>query len=115
MEYNRTPYGDRGWCVMEEGAAQLAAFYQGTSESQPKLIDISFDEPEPYAVSEKPTVADIEARIDRATFTGKGDKEVVMKQIKEFNTLLHASSGQRTKRFKTSLDLDQETEQRFEP
>ena len=89
-DYNMRPYGQRGWCVMEEAAACIAAFYGcDRDEMQPKLLDISGIEPQPHVPKKKPSIQTIEAMIDSATFTGKGDKEVVMKQIKDFNALLN--------------------------
>ena len=69
--YNETPYKDSGWCNFEQGAAMIAAGLGRT-----KLADISGGTMLVFRVNRPPTAAELERRIRRAVFTGKGDREV---------------------------------------
>lgn len=94
--YNERPYSDRGWCVVEEGVARFAArnrFRAANSNRKqwdfPKLIDISEGVPKvPDLNDESCSIEYIENALSNATFTGKGDREVVTKQLREFHTIL---------------------------
>jgi len=90
VEYNTNPYPKRGWCVMEDGVSRLAAFHErGVRSGLSKLMDISGGECVPHVPGEKPAIAELEALMEAATFTGKGDREIVMGQLKSFNAMLH--------------------------
>ena len=94
--FNTLAYNDRGWCCFEEGAAKLAAYHRrkakGDAKSRrtPKLIDVSsVGEPQVVDVSmQHPSIDELENAIQAATFTGSGDKEVVVTMLKEYNSLL---------------------------
>ena len=101
MWYSERGYFERGWTTFEDGAAKLAAGHRTAEdkmllgEKQPKLIDISGAVPARIDVSKAPTLRSLETALSRATFTGKGDEEVVMKLLRDFNTLLMVAAEMR--------------------
>ena len=99
--YNGRKYPMRGWCVFEDGVACLAAGHRSEANrgaalgwgpwagrEQPKLIEISGFYPHVVDVPKAPKLKELEGRLAKATFTGAGDRDVVMGMLKEFNTLL---------------------------
>jgi len=55
IEYNCRPYNQRGWCQFEQGVAQLAAHHRSPGSDKraiPKLVDISYDLPQPFMIPE---------------------------------------------------------------
>ena len=105
--YNNVPYDDRGWPTFETGCASAVEAHlyknknQGTpyngdfdaaEEYQPKLTDISKG---PDGTGKKEVVRitkavekvldEVYAKLDVATFTGKGDKEIVKNLLKDYH------------------------------
>ena len=64
-------------------------------DKQPKLIDISGAVPAQIEVSKAPTLRSLETALNNAKFTGKGDEEVVMKLLRDFNALLMVAAEMR--------------------
>ena len=101
--FNSRAYGDRGWCCFEEGAAKLAAHHRrkaaksGAADRNPKLIELSDDGEMARVVdvasTRRPRLDELEGTINAAHFTGKGDKEVVVKMLKDYNALLAFGRG----------------------
>lgn len=92
--YNSRAYEDRGWTNFEEGASLLAAGHRSAADkarlgrSHPKLIEISGALPNTIAVESSPAVKSLEEKIEKAHFTGSGDKDKVIAMLRDFNTLL---------------------------
>ena len=97
--YNETPYDRRGWCRFEqavtiEAASACSAFPKVQNAlrlvTTPKFLRI--DDPDDLALDRMPTAAPIEiqleedvaAAIEAAAFTGKGDRDVVMKLFDDY-------------------------------
>lgn len=99
VEYNTRPYDQRGWCCFEQAASEFAAYYGGKPN---KLIELRWDShasEQPISmvlpVIQTPSLASAKKKIEAASFTGKGDLDVVMKMLKEFNAVLSAASTTR--------------------
>ena len=111
LEYNDRPYdGDeraegRGWPAFEQGASLTVAAHLASAErkgqlptpfrlaqrSRPKLVEIregGVYHRDAGALDATQLLADLEHTVGRAVFTGKGDKEVVMAQLKKFKDLI---------------------------
>jgi len=87
-KYNTTSYDDRGWCLFEQGAATIAA---SVGKRDEKLADISTGEAVYHDTRRAPpSLAELERQVNKAKFSGKGDKEQVMQLLKTFKTVLHA-------------------------
>ena len=101
--WNAKAYEDRGWCCFEEGVARLAAGHRSkvqrrlamptgwgpwAGKQQPKVVEISDFYPHVVEVPKPPTIMELEASIDKATFTGAADRGTVVHMLKEFNTYL---------------------------
>jgi hypothetical protein len=92
-----------GWCNFEQGAALIAAgirdrgiFKQKGDKGEPqppKLIDISAGRAEVVRVKRPPTARELEERIERAVFIGKGDKAVVIQQMRAYRHILESVGG----------------------
>ena len=98
LAYNSNDYGNRGWCVFEDGVAREAIAWLGTfaiindfcaahvHTAKLHLLDSSggtitaAQEVQDYSITK--------ARIERATFTGKGDQKIVVRQYMMFRTKL---------------------------
>ena len=94
--YNETPVDQRGWCQFEEAAALLAVGHRSPYDrtiygNPPKLIDISGYYPYTIEPSEPPPIDHFVQRLENATFTGRGDKDTVVKMLKTFDRLLQQS------------------------
>jgi len=90
--YNSQPYEQRGWTTLESGvsteALARAAFYPEITTAlarlPPKLVEIDGERPVAAAAHVQarggagPRIESVRAAIAAATFTGKGDKEVVL-------------------------------------
>ena len=111
--HNTTNYADRGWCCFEEGVALFTMTHLQAAEdkaaergnpvhealalaqkSRPKLTELSATKDEPRKATSEPIVRLLQRTIDavsKATFTGKGDKEDVIKMLHEFEWDMKAS------------------------
>ena len=92
--YNDRPYDVRGWCVFESGVATLMQSVLQSSPvgrelrkicRLPKLVEIGMGPDNAWCdlsagdyTGEGELVGSFTARLDQATFTGKGDEEVVL-------------------------------------
>ena len=98
--HNARPYAARGWTSLESGVSteglSRAAYLPGLKATlerlPPKLVEIDGEAPEAaseqYGGSEGagPRIERVRSSIRDAVFTGKGDKEVVMRLYDEYIT-----------------------------
>jgi len=101
VKYNARPYDHRGWCVMESAAAfssdsewsrNLKNVASGR-ELPPNIVEIDGDHPvaaEDEAGNSSSLHHDKVEAIRAATFTSKGDHDIVVRQYQEYSSLLLA-------------------------
>lgn len=94
--YNDRPYQDRGWCVFEEAAAMMVADadipHKGLLRA-PKLSRCTERGDLEEVVRTSCTPTDLEIRMRTATFTGKGDREVVVSSFTKYYQHIHSRKG----------------------
>ena len=97
MKWNARPYGERGWCLCEQGVCQIVLAHMRQAQrrgtlperyniERPKLIDISGGmstvpeaEEDPKVLSDR-LQSDIESAA-KTKFTGESDRQVVLLQL----------------------------------
>ena len=101
VKYNARPYDHRGWCVMESAAAFSSASEWSRNlknaasgrELPPNIVEIDGDHPvaaEDEAANSSSLHHDRVEAIRAATFTSKGDHDIVVRQYQEYSSLLLA-------------------------
>ena len=101
--HNARPYDGRGWPRLESGVStegpSRAAYFPGLSAAlerlPPKVVEI--DGAAPEAAAERyggregagPRIERVRASIQEAFFTGKGDKEVVVRLYNDYITIVN--------------------------
>lgn len=79
MQYNERPYAHRGWCVAEEVfSTECLLRVPLPPMSRPKIVSLGDQGEADEIVPKMRRMSDVKQEIGSATFTGKGDHEVVL-------------------------------------